>query len=134
MARIETKKRVTVSAVEAFFDSLLRNRLTDNLFFGEIPAAIRKKWKSFVVVDCANAIRDYDAYGAATVLIYLFSKPNSPGTKDVSAINELESKLTELIDFNDSPHFTTTRRGSYAKYDTINDMFYNVIQIQLIIR
>lgn len=134
MVDIEKKKRMTVSAVEQFFDGLLRGKLTKNLFFGEIPSSIRKDWKSLVVVDCANAVRDYEAYGAGTVLIYLMSKPNTSGTKDCKQIAELEMKLTELIDSNNDPYYVTSRRGSYGKYDTVNDMFFNVIQINLIIR
>lgn len=133
MTDIETRKRMTVSAVEDFFDRLLRGRVGDALFFGELPSSFNSTFRSLVIVDAANAIRDYEAYGAATVLIYLVAKPNTDGTKDVAVISGMEMKLTELLDSNDDPHYTTTRRGSYGKYDTVNDVFFNVVQVNLII-
>lgn len=125
--------RFNISSIETFFDSLLRGALTDNLFFTEIPTSPKKSWESFAVVDCGNPLRDKDAYEEGTVLVFLYARQNAPGRKDVKALQTLEKDLNELILANDDQHYHISRRGSYSGYDSVNDLFYNVIQLNLII-
>lgn len=135
MAQIETLDRMTVSSIETFFDSLLRgpNNLTENLFFDEMPTSLKKDWKQFVVIDCGNPLQDKDAYGRQTVLVYMYVKPNAYGKKDVKTMQELEQKLNRLINGNTDAHYHTSFRGRYSHYDAVNDMFFNIAQINLII-
>ena len=78
-------------------------------------------------------LRDYDAIGMQTVLILLYVKQNPYGVKDVKAMQKLETKLNELIDNNDDPYYHISRKGSYSSYDSVNDIFFNIVQINLII-
>lgn len=125
--------RANVSSIQTFFDKLLRGKLTKNLFFDEVPVSFGKDWKDVVVVDCHNPMRDYDAIGMQTVLILLYVKQNPYGVKDVKAMQKLETKLNELIDNNDDPYYHISRKGSYSSYDSVNDIFFNIVQINLII-
>lgn len=125
---------MSVSKVEEFFDSVLRGRLTDNLFFDQMPVALGKDWKSFAIVDCGTALRDYDAYGAGMVRIYLYTVPLASGVKDVKEMYRLEGIVNEVVAECSDGHYVLTRAGSYSGYDGVNDMFYNIIQLNLIIR
>lgn len=125
--------RKNISSVETFFDSLLRDKLTKNLFYVDLPTTIKKDWKEVVVVDCTNPVRDYDSHSIGTVLIYLYVKQNAYGIKDVKTMQALEGKLNELIDGSNDEHYHVERRGSYGKYDAVNDIYFNVIQINLVI-
>ena len=130
---LEKRNRMNISSVETFFDSILRGTLTDNLFFGELPPRLSKDWKELVVVDCGNAIRDFDGYARSTVLIYLYAKQSAYGIKDVKTLQELETKLNTIIENNDNEYYHITRRGAYQNYNAINDIYFNTIQINLVI-
>lgn len=134
MDNLEMMNLMSVSKVEEYFDSILRGRLTDNLFFDQMPTALGKGWKSFAVVDCGTAIRDYDAYGAGTVRIFLYQSPNASGVKDVKEFYRMESALNAAIAGSSDEHYVISRKGSYSGYDAINDMFFNIIQLNLIIK
>jgi len=122
-----------VSAIECFFDSILRGTLTDNLFFGEVTPATSKNWKEWVIVDVGNPMRNYDAYSVGTVLILVYLRNNKYGQKDVKRMKEMEEKLNEIILTSEDPHYHINKRHSYANYDAVNDIFFNVIQINLVI-
>lgn len=127
--------RKNISSIETFFDSLLRgsNKLTNNLFVGEVPPAIDKSWTELAVVNCGNPLSDYDAYGRATVLVYLYSKVNAYGVKDVKTMQTMEKKLNELIEASNDSYYHVSLRGRYSGYDDINDFHMTIVQINLII-
>lgn len=133
MDNVELMNLMSVSKVEEYFDSILRGRLTKNLFYEQMPTTLGKGWKSFVVVDCGTAIRDYSAYGAGTVRVFLYQAPNASGVKDVAELYRLESTLNEIISESSDEHYVLSRKGFYSGYDAINDMFFNVIQLNLVI-
>lgn len=125
--------RTNISSIETFFDGLLRGKLTDNLYFTEIPPALKSDWKELVLVDCANPIFDYDGYSRGTVLITMYAKVNPYGKKDVKTLQKLEKKLNELILGSRDEFYKVSIRGRYTNYSAVNDIFYNVAQINLII-
>lgn len=127
------QNRKNISSIETFFDTLLRGKLTDHLFFGDFPTSWKEDWKEVVVVDCGNPVRDYDAYSAGTILVSIYCMPNAYGVKDVTHMQWLESTLNRLIDDNTNPHYVITRRGSYGNYNAVNDVYFNVIQVNIII-
>ena len=135
MEPIEKLDRKNISSIETFFDTLLRgdDKLTKNLFFNELPVDIKKDWKTFAVVDCGNPMRDYDAYGASTILVLLYVKQNAYGIKDTKSLQEMEKALNRLVRENNDPYYHVTIRGRYSDYNAVNDIFFNVIQLNLVI-
>lgn len=132
---IEKQNRKTISSIETFFDSLLRgkDKLSENIFFEDLPTTLKKEWKEFVLVDCGNPQRDKDSHSVQTVLVSLYVMPNAYGKKDVKTLQRLESKLNELIEGNTDEHYHTELRGRYSNYNAVNDVFLNIVQINLII-
>lgn len=135
MPDIESYHRKTISSIETFFDSLLRgsDKLTENLFFEELPTSWKKEWDELVLVDCGNPQRDKDAFGVQTILISIYTKANAYGRKDVKTMQRLEKRLNELILGNDDEHYHTTLRGRYSNYSAVNDVFFNIVQINLVV-
>lgn len=135
MVEIEELNRRNISSIETFFDTLLRgkDKLSEVVFFDELPTTWKKEWTELILVDCGNPQRDRDAFGAHTILIYLYTKANAYGVKDVKTLQRLESKLNELIEGNTDPHYHTSIRGRYSNYNAVNDVFLNIVQINLII-
>lgn len=134
MEDMDKNDRKSISSVETYFDSLLRGKLTDNLFFTEIPAALRRKWKEFAVVDCGSTLHDMDAYSQGNVLVLMFAMPNAKGTKNVKVLSDMESRLNRIIKEADDPHYVISKTRSYSDYDAVNDLFYNVVTINLIVK
>lgn len=133
MASKEQRDRMTISSMETFFDGLLRGKVTDALYFGDLPVNISKKWKEIVVVDCGNPMRNKGVFTSGTVLIYIYARQNAYGLKDVATMQKVEQLLSDVIEANDDPHYHTSIMGSYANFDAINDMYFNIIQVHLVI-
>ena len=135
MEPIEKLDRKNISSIETFFDTLLRgkDRLTENLFFNELPVDINKDWKTFAVVDCGNPLRDNDAYGVGTVLVLLYAKQSAYGIKDTKSLQAMEKSLNRLVRENEDANYHVTIRGHYSSYNAVNDIFFNVIQLNLVI-
>lgn len=125
--------RSTISSIETFFDKLLRGKLTNNLYFDSLPTVLKKDWKNLAVVDCHNVMRDHDAYSKGTVLVILYAKQNAYGLKDVKTMQEMELTLNRLIKENNNEYYHTSIRGNYGNYDAVNDIYYDIVQINLII-
>lgn len=134
MDNVELMNLMSVSKIEEYLDSILRGKLTDNLFFDEMPTTIGKNWKSFAVVDCSTAVRDYGAYGAGMIRLFLYVIPNATGVKNVKEMYSLESALNSIVAEANDEHYVLSRKGTYANYDAVNDMFFNIIQLNLVIR
>ena len=135
MEPIDKLDRKNISSIETFFDNLLRgsDKLTKNLFFNELPIDISKDWETFAVVDCGNPLRDNDAYGVGTVLVLLYAKQNSYGIKNVKVLQKMERDLNRIIQANEDPNYHVSIRGRYSNYNAVNDIFFNVIQLNLVI-
>lgn len=135
MIPVEVQNRRNTSSVETFFDGLLRgaDKLTENLFFGELPTTIKDSWNELAVVDCGNPQYDHGAYSSQTVLVLLYVKQNAYGKKDVKTLQSMEEKLNELILGSEEDYYDVSIRGRYSNYDAVNDIYYNIVQINLII-
>ena len=62
----------TIASIQTFFDSLLRGKLDDNIFYDAPPQTISDSWKSFVVVDLGTEIRDRGGFAEGTVRIMMY--------------------------------------------------------------
>lgn len=135
MEPIEKLDRKNISSIETFFDSLLRgeDKLTKNLFFNELPVELSKDWNDMAVVDCGNPLRDHDAYAVGTVLVLLYAKQSPYGFKDVKRLQQMEKALNRLVQENEDPNYHVSFRGRYSNYNAVNDIYFNVIQLNLVI-
>lgn len=135
MEPIEKLDRKDISSIETFFDTLLRgeDKLTKNLYFNELPTELDKNWKEIVVVDCGNPIRDHNAFSVGTVLILLYAKQNTYGIKDVKRLQQMEKALNRLVQGNTDPNYHLSFRGRYSNYNAVNDIYFNVIQLNIVI-
>lgn len=127
------KNLMNISKIETFFNALLDNKVSDNTFFSDLPPAIKQEWNDMVVVDFPNTISDLDACGQGTVLIWLYAKPKSNGTKNVPVLSGMEAKLNECISSSKDAHYIINRRGEYADYDDQRNLHCNIVELNLII-
>lgn len=127
------KNLQNISKVESFFNKMLDGVVSENTFFTNLPISIDDEWKDMVLVDIPTAIRDMDAYGYGSVLVYIFVKPYSNGQKDVSRMSELEQLLQKAIDESSNEHYSVTRGSCYSDYDDTRNLHCNIYEIKLLI-
>lgn len=127
------KDLLNISAIETFFNALLDKKVSSNTFFTTLPTTINSDWEDMVVIDCANAIQDLNAYGTGTVLIYLYARPFTSGRKNVAMMSKMEKALNVAIKENTSPSYKIVREGSFADFDSDAKMHCNIVEIQLLI-
>ena len=124
---------MNISKIETFFNSLLDNKVSENTFFTELPPALKQEWADMVVVDFPNTVLDLEACGQGTVLVWLYARPKSNGTKNVPLLSQMESKLNECVSSNVNEHYVINRRGEYTDYDDQRNLHCNIIELNLII-
>jgi hypothetical protein len=126
--------KLNISKIETFLNSKFDNVISDNTFVGsKLPdkAAIPSEWKDMCLINIPNGVRDLDAYGKGTVLVYLLARPQESGRKNVSVLSSMESKLNEVIMSNTDSTYQLSRRLSFTGYDTNIDWHFNAIEVIL---
>ena len=127
------KDLMNISKIETFFNSLLDNKVSENTFFTELPPTLKQEWADMVVVDFPNTVLDLEACGQGTVLVWLYARPKSNGTKNVPLLSQMESKLNECVSSNVNEHYVINRRGEYTDFDDQRNLHCNIIELNLII-
>ena len=126
--------KINISKIETFLNEKIDNVVSKNTFVGsKVPdkTAIPADWKDIVLIDIPNGVRDFDAFGRGTVLIYLFARPQESGRKNVATLSAMEKKLNEVIESSDNDTYHLKRRMTFTGYDTKIDWHYNVIEITI---
>lgn len=124
--------KINISKIETFLNGILDNVVSNNTFFTATPDASVVKsssWTDMCLIDIPNGVRDFDAYGQGTVLVYLYARPMESGKKNVAALSKMETKLNEVIKANTDKTYHLSRRLTYTGYDTDVDWHYNAVEV-----
>lgn len=128
--------KINISKIETFLYEKIDNVVSENTFVGsKVPdkTAIPTDWNDIVLIDIPNGVRDFDAYGKGTVLVYLFARPQESGRKNVAVLSKMEARLNEVINTSSNDTYLLKRRLTFTGYDMNIDWHYNVIEITLTI-
>ena len=128
--------KINISKIETFLNEKIDNVVSKNTFVGsKVPdkTAIPTDWNDIVLIDIPNGVRDFDAYGKGTVLVYLFARPQESGRKNVAVLSKMEARLNEVINTSSNDTYLLKRRLTFTGYDMNIDWHYNVIEITLTI-
>ena len=125
----------TTSRAENFFSMLLTKAgISDNIFIGNIPAAVDSNWKDMVLVDVLS-LKDSGAYAKGSANIFLYAKSvDSQGTKPVKELYRMELALDNAIESCNDDHYVIEVNFRDADYDQNRNYYYNVYNVQVIIR
>lgn len=125
----------TTSKVENFFSMLLaKANISDNLFIGNMPATVDSAWNDMVLVDVLP-VRDYDAYAQGSANVFLYAKSvDSRGTKPIKVLHKMELALDKAIKSCSDHHYVIDVNFRGADYDQNRNYYYNVVNIEVIIR
>lgn len=125
---------MNISKIETYLNGILDNVVSNNTFFGYMPDASIVKtsdWQDMVMVEIPNGVRDMNAYGQGTVLVWLYARPLESGRKNVAKMSVLEDRLNDVIANNKDKNYQISRRMTYTDYDTDIDWHCNVVEIIL---
>ena len=128
-------KYKTTSRVENFFSMLLtKAKISENLFIGNMPAAVESGWKDLVLVDVLS-MKDYGAYAKGSANVFLYAKSvDSHGTKPVAELYKMEIALDNAIEACNDRHYSIEVNFRDADYDQNRNYYYNVINIDITVR
>lgn len=124
--------KINISKIETFLNEKIDNVVSKNTFVGsKVPdkTAIPVDWKDIVLIDIPNGVRDFEAYGQGTVLVFLFARPMESGKKNVAVLSKMEESLNEIIKSNTDKTYTLSRRLTYTGYDSDIDWHFNAIEV-----
>lgn len=124
---------LNISKIETYIVGLIDNAVSDNTFAGTLPTTINAAWSDMVLVDCVNAIGDLDALGKGVVLVWLYAKPRTDGTKNVALMSKLEKKLNDVINAANDRHYILSRRDTYSEYDEARKWHCNIVELNITI-
>ena len=123
-----------ISYIEDFFYTLLSSKDFGTVYVGsKMPDTLPKNLQKLTLVDIGN-IRDLNGYGTGVVNVFLFSKSDGNGRKNVPVMVKMEDALMKAIKSNRHDHYIISRGDAYPDYDSKSDMHCNVINVNLTIK
>ena len=125
------KNNINISRIETYLHGIIDNKVSKNTYAGTLPDTIKSDWNDMVLVDCANRVSDMDAYGEAIVLVWLYARPFENGSKNVAVMDELETKLNEVIENANDKIYVINRRNTYSDYDSDRQWHCNIVELNV---
>ena len=122
---------MNISRIETYLHGIIDNKVSKNTYAGTLPDTIKSDWNDMVLVDCANRVSDLDAYGEAIVLVWLYARPFENGSKNVAMMDELETKLNEVIENANDKIYVINRRNTYSDYDSDRQWHCNIVELNV---
>ena len=129
------KDKMNISSIETYLNSIFDNNISDNTIFGYMieKATIPDDWNDMVLIEVPNGVADMDAYGQGTILIWLYARPRSNGSKNVATMSKLEENLNFVIKNASNKDYSISRGVTYSDYDSIRQWHCNVVELNILI-
>lgn len=127
------RSNISISEIETYLHSKLKNVVSKNTYAGTLPDTIQSTWDDMCLIDCANAISNFNAYSKGQVLIFLYTRPRSNGAKNVAKMSELENNLNDVINNIYDDRFMVSIENRYSDYDETRQWHCNIIVLDLVI-
>lgn len=126
-------ENLNISKIETYLHSIMDGIVSDNTYAGTLPDTMKSEWNDMCLIDCGNKLRDLDAYGHGTILIWLYARPRSNGSKNVAIMSELEEKLNYVIQNSSNGTYSFSRGATYTDYDTVRQWHCNIVELNILI-
>lgn len=132
-----TSDAIHISKILTHLDTVIRKNVCKQCYAATLPSTLSEKIDSYVVIDSANALYDYAAYGKAIINIYLYVRPIANGQMNVAALTKLETAFDNALhrDMFDNENYKVARETAYSNtgYDSTYGMHYKIEAIRLTI-
>lgn len=127
------KNNLNISKIETYLYGIMDGVVSDNTYVGTLPDTVQSSWNDMCLIDVGNDINDLDAYGNGVVLVFLYARPLSNGTKNVAVMSKLDEKVNEVLANANGSTYMLTRRATYTDYDAERKWHYNIISLNIVI-
>lgn len=107
--------------------------VSEHTYAGTLPDTINSTWEDMCLIDCGNKLHDLDAYGQGTILIWLYARPRSNGTKNVTTMAKLEDNLNYVIKNASNKDYAINRGNTYTDYDATRQWHCNIVELNILI-
>ena len=107
--------------------------VSENTYAGTLPDTLKSEWNDMCLIDCGNKLHDFDAYGQGTILIWLYARPRSNGSKNVTTMSKLEENLNFVIKNASNKDYSISRGVTYSDYDSIRQWHCNIVELNILI-
>lgn len=129
---VDTK--MNISEIETHLHNLFKG-VSQHTYAGTLPSTIGNDWEDMVLISCDNGVTDYDAYGKGIALLFLYARPRSNGTKNVTKMKALENAVDQIIENQGhSGNYYFYRQRTYSDYDFSRNWHFNVVSLGLIVK
>ena len=114
-------EKLNISNIETYLHSIMNGIVSEHTYAGTLPDTMQSEWNDMCLIDCGNKLYDLDAYGQGTILIWLYARPRSNGTKNVATMSQSNSE------------YVITRGHTYTDYDTTRQWHCNIVELNILI-
>lgn len=132
-----TSDAIHISKILTHLDTVIRKKVCRHCYAATLPSTLSEQIDSYVVIDSANALYDYAAYGKAIINIFLYVRPIGNGQMNVAALSKLETAFDNALqgDMFDNENYKVAREVAYSNtgYDNTYGMHYKIEAIRLTI-
>ena len=125
--------KLNISNIETYLHSIMDGIVSEHTYAGTLPDTMKSEWDDMCLIDCGNKLHDLDAYGQGTILIWLYARPRSNGTKNVATMSKLEENLNYVIKNASNKDYAISRGYTYTDYDTTRQWHCNIVELNILI-
>lgn len=126
------KDAINISSIETYLYSIMNSVISVNTYAGTPPDTLKEAWNDMCVIDCGD-ISDVNAFGAGTVLIWLYARPLADGSKNTAVMSAMEKRLNEVIKNSKSQVYQINRGRTYTNYDSDRKWHCNIVELNITI-
>lgn len=126
-------EKLNISNIETYLHSIMDGIVSENTYAGTLPDTVNSEWNDMCLIDCGNKLYDFDAYGQGTILIWLYARPRSNGSKNVTTMSKLEENLNFVIKNASNSEYSINRGFTYTDYDSIRQWHCNIVELNILI-
>lgn len=125
---------LNISSIETYLDSIIKNKVSKNVYAGTLPNTLGDTVKDLVLIDCGNAINDLSSHGKGTLNIFLYAHPTANGRKNVAQLSKMEKAFTTVLDTASDERYSLTQLYKTSDYDTALNWHYIVVGLNIIVK
>jgi hypothetical protein len=126
-------EKLNISNIETYLHSIMDGVVSEQTYAGTLPDTMKSEWNDMCLIDCGNKIHDFDAYGQGTILIWLYARPRSNGSKNVAIMSKLEENLNFVIKNASNKDYSISRGYTYTDYDATRQWHCNIVELNILI-
>jgi len=110
---------------------LAKAKISDHVFFGNLPAVLESEWTEMILVDVLK-VTDYGAYAKCTANVFLYAKAtDNLSRKPIKKLNSMEVALDKAIEANYDKNYSVEISWRDNDYNEDTDFYYNVVNINV---